>query len=222
MERLKERYMMENDIEINYWCSIQKEVDELLERLQGIILVLHNSMEFTQFIDFFQKIQSNHLTNVLYISLTRSHDYIRHALELKPFDRKLIYIIDCVSGFAFPTEDHIDNLLYHKPPQDLSQMKEIIQFGIEKCNPDIIVLDSLSQFVNFSQSSDKELCDLSLFLQTLRNDTFNIRQKTVLLFYDTKLDSPRSLPDMAIDMMLKIEVIKRNHLNKKYKLFFNY
>jgi hypothetical protein len=147
---------------------------------------------------------------------------MRHALELKPFDRKLIYIIDCVSGFAFPTEDHIDNLLYHKPPQDLSQMKEILQFGIEKCNPDIIVLDSLSQFVNFSQSSDKELCDLSLFLQTLRNDTFNIRQKTVLLFYDTKLDSPRSLPDMAIDMMLKIEVIKRNHLNKKYKLFLNY
>jgi hypothetical protein len=214
--------MMENEEEINYWRSIQNEVDEVLGNLQGIVLVLHNSMEFTQFIDFFQKIQSNHFTNVLYISLTRSHDYMRHALELKPFDRKLLYIIDCVSGFAFPTEDHIDNCLYHKPPQDLAQMKEILKFGIEKCNPDIIVLDSLSQFVNFSQSSDKELRDLSLFLQTLRNDAFNIRQKTVLLFYDTKLGSPRILPDMAIDMMLKIEILKKNNLNEKYKLFLTY
>jgi len=211
--------MMENEVEINYWRSIQNEVDAVLENLQGIILVLHDSMEFIQCIDFFQKIQSNHFTNVLYISLTRSYDYMRHALELKPVGMKHLYIIDCVSGFTFPTEDHIDNCLYHKPPQDLVQMKEILKFGIEKCNPDIIVIDSLSQFVNFSQSSDKELRDLSFFLQTLRNDALNIRQKTVLLFYDTKLGSPRILPDMAIDMMLKIEVIKKNNLDEKHKLF---
>ena len=211
--------MMENEVDINYWRSIQNEVDAVLENLQGIILVLHDSMEFIQCIDFFQKIQSNHFTNVLYISLTRSYDYMRHALELKPVGMKHLYIIDCVSGFTFPTEDHIDNCLYHKPPQDLVQMKEILKFGIEKCNPDIIVIDSLSQFVNFSQSSDKELRDLSFFLQTLRNDALNIRQKTVLLFYDTKLGSPRILPDMAIDMMLKIEVIKKNNLDEKHKLF---
>lgn len=214
--------MMENEVEINYWRSIQNEVDAVLENLQGIILVLHDSMEFIQCIDFFQKIQSNHFSNVLYISLTRSYDYMRHALELKPVGMKLFYVIDCVSGFTFPTEDNIDNCLYHKPPQDLAQMKEILKFGIEKCNPDIIVLDSLSQFVNFSQSSDKELRDLSLFLQALRNDALNIRQKTVLLFYDTKLGSPRILPDMAIDIMLKIEVIKKNTLNEKYKLFLTY
>jgi len=214
--------MMENEVEINYWRSIHNEVDEVLENLQGIVLVLHDSMEFTQFIDFFQKIQSNHFTNVLYISLTRSYNYIRHAMELKPFDRKLIYIFDCVSGFAFPTEDHNDNCLYHKPPQDLAQMKEIIKYGIEKCNPDIIVLDSLSQFVNFSQSSDKDVRDLSLFLQTLRNDTLNIHQKTVLLLYDTKLGSSRILPDMVVDMMLKIEIVKKKNLNGKHKLLLNY
>jgi hypothetical protein len=86
----------------------------------------------------------------------------------------------------------------------------------------IIVLDSLAQFVNFSQSSDKELRDLSFFLQNLRNDAFNIRQKTILLFYDSKLGSPRIPPDMAIDIMLKIEVIKKNNLNEKYKLCLNY
>jgi archaellum biogenesis ATPase FlaH len=104
----------------------------------------------------------------------------------------------------------------------LTQMKEILKFGIEKCNPDIIILDSLSQFVNFSQSSDKELRDLSLFLQTLRNDVLNIHQKTVLLLYDTKLGSPRIHPDITIDMMLKIEVIKKNHLDEKHKLLLNY
>jgi len=220
--KIGENQMMENEVEINYWRSIQNEVDEVLEKLQGIILVLHDSMEFTQFIDFLQKIQSNHFTNVLYISLTRSHDYIRHAMELKPFDRKLIYVFDCVSGFAFPTEDHNDNCLYHKPPQDLAQLKEIIKYGIEKSNPEIIVLDSLSQFVNFSQSTDKELHDLSLFLQTLKDDTLNIRQKTVLLLYDTKLSSSRILPKMMIDMILKIEIIKKKTLNGKHKLLLNY
>jgi hypothetical protein len=200
--------MIEPGIEINYWRSMNHEVDEMLKDLEGIVLVLHNSMEFTQCIDFFNKIKSNHFTNLLYISLTRSYDYIRRTLEQKPLDQKRIFIIDYVSGFAFPTEDHIDNCLYHKPPQNLSQMKEIIKFGIEKCNPDIIVLDSLSQLVNFTHSTDKELHDLSLFLQTLRNDTLNIRQKTFLLFYDTKLSTPRILPDMAIDIMIKMEVIE--------------
>jgi hypothetical protein len=200
--------MIEPGIEINYWRSMNHEVDEMLKDLEGIVLVLHNSMEFTQCIDFFNKIKSNHFTNLLYISLTRSYDYIRRTLEQKPLDQKRIFIIDCVSGFAFPTEDHIDNCLYHKPPQSLSQMKEIIKFGIEKCNPDIIVLDSLSQLVNFTHSTGKELHDLSLFLQILRSDTLNIRQKTFLLFYDTKLSTPRILPDMAIDIMIKMEVIE--------------
>jgi hypothetical protein len=200
--------MIEPGIEINYWRSMNHEVNEMLKDLEGIVLVLHNSMEFTQCIDFFNKIKSNHFTNLLYISLTRSYDYIRRTLEQKPLDQKRIFIIDCVSGFAFPTEDHIDNCLYHKPPQSLSQMKEIIKFGIEKCNPDIIVLDSLSQLVNFTHSTDKELHDLSLFLQILRSDTLNIRQKTFLLFYDTKLSTPRILPDMAIDIMIKMEVIE--------------
>jgi hypothetical protein len=200
--------MIEPGIEINYWRSMNHEVNEMLKDLEGIVLVLHNSMEFTQCIDFFNKIKSNHFTNLLYISLTRSYDYIRRTLEQKPLDQKRIFIIDCVSGFAFPTEDHIDNCLYHKPPQSLSHMKEIIKFGIEKCNPDIIVLDSLSQLVNFTHSTDKELHDLSLFLQILRSDTLNIRQKTFLLFYDTKLSTPRILPDMAIDIMIKMEVIE--------------
>lgn len=209
--------MMDEEVEINYWKSIQNELDGVLKNLQGIILVLHDSMEFTQFIDFFQKIQSNHFTNVLYISLTRSYNYIRHALELKPSEEKLLYFIDCVSGYTFPAEDNIDDCLYHKPPQDIDQLKKIIQFGIEKCNPDIIILDSLSQFMKFSKSSDKELRDLSLFLQTLRNNKLNTNQKTVLLIYDTKLGSPSIHPDMTIDMVLKIEVIKKINLKEKYR-----
>jgi hypothetical protein len=201
--------MIEPEVEINYWRSMNTEVDDSLKNLEGIVLVYHNSMEFTQYIDFFNKIKSNHFTDLLYISLTRSYDYIRHTLEQKPLNQKRIYIIDCVSGFAFPTEDQIDNCLYHKPPQNLFHMKEIIKFGIEKCNPDIIVLDSLSQLVNFTHSTEKEVHDLSLFLQKLRSDTFNIHQKTFLLFYDTKLSTTRILPDMTIDILIKMEVIEK-------------
>jgi len=208
--------MIDEEVEINYWKSIQNELDEVLKNLQGIILILHDSMEFTQFIDFFQKIQSNHFTNVLYISLTRSYNYMRKALELKPLEGKLMYFIDCVSGYAFPVEDHIDDCLYHKPPQDIAQIKKIIQFGIEKCNPDIIILDSLSQFMKFSKSSDKELHDLSIFLHTLINNKHNTHQKTILLIYDTKLGLPSIHPDLTIDTLLKIEIIKNKNLKNEY------
>jgi len=197
--------MMENEVEINYWRSIHNEVDEVLKNLQGIVLVLHNSMEFTKCIDFFNKIKSNHSTNVLYISLTRSYDYMRHALELKPFDRKLIYVIDCVSGFAFPTEDHIENCLYHKPPQDLIQIKEILKFGIEKCNPDIIIIDSLSQLINFSKPTEQELNEFYSFLHDLRQQMLNIINNTFILMFDTKMGVIHHLPTQGVDTILKLE-----------------
>ena len=192
-------------MEINYWRSMHNEIDEVLKNLEGIVLILHSAMEFTQCIDFFNKIKSNHFTNILYISLTRSYNYMRHALEQKPLDQKQIFFIDCVSGFAFPAEANIDNCLYHKPPRDLLTMKEIIQFGIDKTNPDIVIIDSLSQLINFSKPTEQELNGFYTFLGNMRQQMLNKVNNTFILLFDTKMGLLQHLPTQGIDTILKLE-----------------
>jgi len=198
--------MIETGVEIKYWRSMHNEIDEVLKNLEGIILVLHNSMEFTQSIDFFNKIKSNHFTNILYISLTRSYNYMRHALEQKPLNQKRILFIDCVSGFAFPAEENIDTCLYHKPPRDLQTMKDIIHFGIEKTNPDIVIIDSLSQLINFSKPTEQELDEFYSFLHDMRQQMLNLVNNTFVLLFDTKMGILYHLPTQGFDTILKLEI----------------
>ena len=197
--------MIEKEEEIKYWRAIHNEVDEVLKNLEGIILVLHDSLEFTQCIDFFNKIKSNHFTNVLYISLTRNYDYMQHALQQKPLDQKRILFLDCVSGFAFPAEENIDTCLYHKPPRDLHTMKNVIRFGIEKTNPDIIIIDSFSQLINFSKPTEQELDEFYSFLQDIRKQMLNLVNNTFILLFDTKMGVLHHLPTHGVDTILKLE-----------------
>lgn len=195
-------------ININYWKEIHKEISELLKNLRGIVIVTHNSIEFTEIVDLLNRIRPGHFLNILYISLIRSYDFMRLALEQKTLVQKKITFIDCVSGYAFPSDDNIDNCLYHEPPHKLEQMKQIITFGIEKCNPDIVVVDSLSQFINFSRPTEHEMSEFYKFLHSLRTSSLNVIQDTFILFYDTKLGVMQNLPKFSTDLILKIEVLK--------------
>jgi len=195
-------------LNINYWKEIDKNIDDVLRNLNGIVLLLHNSVEFLHIIDFLNKVKPDHFTNVLYISLIRSYNYMRHVLDINPLEEKRLFFIDCVSGFAFPPEENIDDCLYHKPPQDLERMKEIIKFGIEKSNPDIVIIDSLSQFINFSRPTEDELLDLYEFLKSLKENSLNILQDTFILLYDSKMGVAQNLPKTFTDMILRLEVAK--------------
>jgi hypothetical protein len=212
--------MMEKEGEIRYWRAIHNDVDEEMKNLDGILLVLHDSIEFTQLIDFFNKIKSNHFTNVLYVSLTRSHDYMRHALEQKPLDQKRVFFIDCVSGFAFPVEENIDRVLYHKPPRDLHTMKEIIHYGIEKTNPDIVIIDSLSQLINFSKPTGEELDEFYNFLHDLRKQEISMVCNTFILLFDAKMGALAHLPSQGIDTILKLEMSKPTKLPLETSFLF--
>lgn len=200
--------MDESTININYWKEIDKELSGTLKDLNGIVLLSHNSIEFSDIIDFLNKTRPDHFLNVLYISLTRSYNYMKAALDQKPLDQKKMSFIDCVSGFAFPLEDNVDECFYHRPPSNLEEIKKIIKFGIEKSNPDIIVFDSLSQFINFSKPTESELNDLYNFLRTLREETVNVIQNTFILLYDNKLGVMQNLPKTFTDMILKVEISK--------------
>ena len=195
-------------IQGNCWKEIQNEIPDILEELSGIVLLTHNSLEFTNIIDFLNKIKPNHFSNILYISLIRSYNYMQLVLEKKPLEQKMIFFIDCVSGFAFPPEDNVDDCMYHKPPETLEVLKDIITFGIEKCNPDIIVIDSLTQFINFSKPTESEISKLYEFLHSIRGNVLNSIQDTFILLYDSKTSIMQNLPRAHTDLILKIEMVK--------------
>ena len=201
--------MKEINSSINYWKEIERNLSDELKSLKGIVLLTHNSMEFIDIIDFLQRVRQGQFLNVLYISLVRSYDYMKKALELKPPEQKRIFFIDCVSGYAFPTEEGIDDCLYHKPPHNLEEMKKIIMFGIEKANPEIIIIDPLSQFINFSRPTEDELNDLYEFLHSLRENTLNIMQNTFILLYDSRMSTVQHLPKISTDLILRIEMVKK-------------
>ena len=200
--------MDEDIITINYWKEIHNEIIDILKNLSGIVLLTHNSIEFTEIVDILNKTKTERFTNVLYISLVRSYEYMRLVLNKKPLNQKKIVFIDCVSGYAFPSEDNVDDCLYHKPPFNLEEMKEIIKFGIQKASPDIIVIDSLTQFINFSHPTEGELGDFYKFLKSLKDDTLTIIQDTFILLYDSKMSMMQNLPKISTDLILKIEVSK--------------
>ncbi len=192
----------------NYWMEINKELSNITNSLNGLVLISHNSMDFTEIVNFLNKIKKNHFNKILYISLVRSYQYMKKVIEQKPLKNKKINFIDCVSGFAFPQEEHIDNCMYHKPPSNLQQMKDIIKFGFEKTKPDIVILDSLSQFVNFSKITKPELHTLYDFLKTMKEDTIDKSKGTFLLFYDNKLSLMDKLPKQHFDKIIKIELLE--------------
>lgn len=193
---------------INFWKEMQYEMSNILKELKGIILLTHNSIEFVDIIGLLNKTKPEHFTNVLYISLVRTYDFLKLALNQKPLENKQIFFMDCVSGFAFPEEDAVDDALYHEPPSNLTQMKELVKFGIEKTNPDIIVIDSLTQFMDFSMPTEYNLSDLHKFLQSLKSEYLNINQDTFILLYDSRMSFMQNLPKLSLDQIFKVEIFK--------------
>lgn len=205
---------------VNYWCEIKNEMPNLFKNIKGIILLTHNSIEFVDIIEFLNKTRSNQFQTILYISLIRSHDYMKKALEQNPLENKRIFFIDCVSGYVFIEED-IEECMYHKPPQSLEETKKIINFGIKKINPDIVILDSLSHLINFSKITKEEINGFNNFLRKIKEEMKNSSKKTFILLYDTKMKMIKNLPNNFTDIVLKIEISEnKKSLEKSYHFDF--
>ena len=85
------------------------------------------------------------------------------------------------------------------------ELREMIELGIQKANPDVIILDSLSQFINFSQPTDDDIFILYRFLGMIRENVLNIEQSTFLLLYDDKMMKTNHLPKIGTDLIIKLE-----------------
>jgi archaellum biogenesis ATPase FlaH len=151
--------------------------------------------------------RGNQQTTVLYISLINSYSHIKNTLQTHPLPLKKLFVVDCVSGFLIEIQDSI-YCVYRKPPNNLEEMKNLIMKNIQWSNPNIIVVDSISQFINFTVPTDEELHNLYEFLLSIKEDTLGVTCDAIILVYDDRLGSMKKLPTMFTDAILKLEVIK--------------
>ncbi|DAC73073.1 MAG TPA: hypothetical protein DSN98_01905 [Thermoplasmata archaeon] len=196
-----------NIVQINYWKEIRKEISITFESLHGLILLTHNSIEFSDLVDFLKNLRKNKEITILYISLINSYDHIKKTLQMFPLPSKKLFIVDCVSGFLLDHHDTAD-CVYRSPPSNLEEMKHLILDNIRWSNPNVIIVDSISQFINFTMPTEEELHDFYTFLRSVKEDTLNITRDAIILLYDDKMGSMKTLPTLFTDTIMKLEVIK--------------
>lgn len=194
-------------VHVNFWKEMRKEIRKTINNIHGLVLLTHNSVDFSDIVDFLNKIRREEKLTILYISLVNSYNNMEKILNEKPLFSKKLFVVDCVSNFL---DDHVDsvNCVYKNPPDTLDDMKELIMENINNFHPNIIVLDSLSQFINFSMPSNEELHNFYMFLKSIRKDAIGITNDTFILIYDDKMGSMKKLPALFTDTILKLEVIR--------------
>ncbi len=194
-------------VHVNLWKEMHKEIRKTIKNIHGLVLLTHNSVDFSDIVDFLNKIRREEKLTILYISLVNSYSNMKKILDVKPLDSKKLFVVDCVSNFI---TEHIDSVdcVYTKPPDNLNDMKELIVENIQKFHPNLVVLDSLSQFINFSMHSNEELHNFYRFLKSIRRDAIGITNDTFILIYDDKMGSMKTLPALFTDTILKLEVIR--------------
>jgi len=194
-------------VHVNFWKEMHKEIRKTIKNIQGLILLIHNSVDFSDIVDFLNKVGGDAKSTILFISLVNSYSNMKEVLDVKLLDSKKLFVVDCVSSFI---TEHIDTIdcVYTKPPDNLNDMKELIVENIQKFRPNIVVLDSLSQFINFSMPSNEELHNFYRFLKSIRRDAIGITNDTFILIYNDKMGSMKKLPTLFTDTILKLEVIR--------------
>jgi len=194
-------------VQVNYWMEIRKDINKVIGDIHGLVLLTHNSIEFADIVDFLNKIRKDERLTVLYISLVNNYSNIKNALKAKPLDSKELFVVDCVSGFLIEIQDTV-GCVYRKPPSNLEEMKDLIMKNIRMINPNIIVMDSLTQFINFTTPKDRELHEFYKFLKSMKEDAMGLINDTVILLYDDKMGSMKKLPILFADYILKLEIIR--------------
>ncbi len=188
-------------IAINFWKFSNFQIKRMLQEYWNILLLIHNSLEFNQFIEFFTRIPDP--GKVVYISLTKTNETI------KPYLKNIytkIYIIDCVSCQLFETKE-TENSYFEPMPSNLKEMVGLIDKFIQKLGPNFIILDSLSQFIDFSSMSISKSRELYEFLDHIKEKYSATPYRFIILYDNTMSKELVQMPQASVDIILKFEVI---------------
>ncbi len=184
-------------VAINYWKEIKMELNNIVGNIKDIALVIHNSVELEDLIDFFDRFPVR--KKLLYISLTKTYGSVKDTLKKLHFS---VSTIDCVSGGVFVSAS-AEDVLFQKMPETLDELYNIILSADKTYFPDYVVIDSFSQFMDFA-SANYDRKKLQIFFAKLTE----IDKKIILLYEDNLARKLVGLPTLYISTILKIEMIR--------------
>lgn len=189
----------------NYWKEVRKELPGLTRELPNVLLLIHNSAEFEQMVDFINFLPDSSM--VLYVSLTKTYE------SLKPFfglSKQELFIVDCVSQLLLIKEPG-PHCLYARPPGSLPEIIDLVSAACKSVKPHFIIIDSLSQFIDFSSFSDlpSSVFDFYEQLKVLDNKLYT---KSILLYDENRFMSLKNVPVYYFDMIMRMEVKEQKTL----------
>ena len=190
-------------VAVNYWKSVNNEIKRILLDFWNTFLLIHDSLDFADIVGFLNKMPNP--GKIMYISLTKSNDSMKpHLKDLK----SKIFIIDCVSNMIFEKKASQD-CQFEPTPASLNEMMELIEKYILVVKPDLIVIDSFSQFIDFSSVSMHKGKELYEFLDQLKKKYARTPYRFLLLYDNVLSKDLVNLPFTSVDVILKYEILTR-------------
>ncbi|MFP4558005.1 MAG: hypothetical protein ACLFO6_00780 [Archaeoglobaceae archaeon] len=186
-------------VDIRYWKEVTEEIGSIAVEDWNILLLTHDSLEIKEIMKFFTELPS--AKRIVYISLTRTCSHIRPYFKEPYFGKdSRVFVIDCVSLGVFKDKVHkkSGDCIFVHPPSSMEKMQELIGKSLEKIKPQYIILDSLSQLIEFLSSQGEGMFN---FFYYLRNRHSGCR---FILLYDNSHAS-KDVPNAYVDIILKIE-----------------
>lgn len=179
---------------IRCWEEVSQKIDDSLKYVSHTALFVHNAAEIEDITAIFKNL---HSSKVLYISMTRTYDAVKASL---PLLASTTIFVDCISGGVFLGSPP-KNCLFKPMPADVPGLIKLIASTAAEVNPEHIIIDSISQFIDFTgRGIDREGYDLIQKLRSLTSKN--------LLLYDENMAQLTDFPTMLISSIYRIEVIR--------------
>ena len=196
---------MKDDYEVigvNYWKEVKKDLKNTLSGFWNSLLLIHNSEDFKEIINFLSNLPYS--GNVTYISLTKTSEAITPFFMMS---KRKLFIVDCVSSALFE-KVNTESCFFENPPSSLTEIEKLMDTYLKKLNPDIMILDSLSQFCDFSSVSTSNTGQVNNFLNYLQKKNSTTHCKFVIIYENLDSKELRFLPVFNLNMILRMEILK--------------
>ena len=188
-------------VAVNCWSEVNKNMKDTLSVFWKTLLLIHNTQEFNEIVRFLKNFSND--KKIVYISLTKTNEVI------VPYFNKIksrIFVVDCASTMLFEKKN-TESCFFEDPPSNLNEMIKLLDKYIDKLNPDLIIIDSISHFIDFSSVSPSESKKLLDFLNYFKDIKHSASRRFVMLFEETSRKELRCLPTYYVDLIIRLEVI---------------
>lgn len=185
---------------VNYWENTNLKLEDSLAKIKSNLLFIHNSFEFIELVDFFNRLSKGNL--ILYVSLTKTYN------SIKPHFDKLnmnVFCMDCISMNLFDVQNTND-CVFTSTPRDIRDFSKLIKMIPDGVNPDYIILDSISHLIGYQLANREN--NLTFMSDALKEMTKASSSKLILL-YDEKVSGELVfLPTVSFEKIIKASSLK--------------